>query len=115
MKYKVDEKGRLKLPKRVERFVIIVLCLICLFVAIYSICFNISLYKHAKITNAVVIEIRNNPRGYVEYEYYIDGERYDNSPRISGMRTKVSVGDTIKILYDSINVSHSRPVDWSVW
>ena len=55
MKYEVDEKGQLKLPKKVERWFCIIMWSLLLILVIRGIVFHTSLSKYGKTTKGVVI------------------------------------------------------------
>ena len=57
MQYEVDEKGQLKLPKKVERWFCIIIWSLLLILVIRGIVFHTSLSKYGKTTKGVVIEI----------------------------------------------------------
>ena len=117
MKYEVDEKGQLKLPKKVERWFCIIIWSLLLILVIRGIVFHTSLSKYGKTTKGVVIEIDIGGKtdDTFDYEYYVNGRIFIGYTSLSNMPYKVQIGDTIEILYDSTNVSRSRPLDWKPW
>ena len=112
MKIYFDEKGILHISKKLGILIVgvQVFFLICLLA--YCIYDSNSLSKHAKITNAVVVEVERGLSGYAFYEYCVDGKKYNEAVRKRRMSYRMQIGDTIRIYYDSTRVNRSRPVDW---
>jgi hypothetical protein len=113
MKYKTDEKGRLTLPKKVERWLFIICISFTLFVILYAYHYRYSVNKYGKITIGVVVDIHRGVKtnNTFDYEYIVNDKKFIGGANLSKMPYKIQIGDTLDIRYDSTCVNRSRPVD----
>jgi len=104
----------MKLTKKQDRWLSIVIWSLLIVIVIRGIVFNTSLSKYGKTTKGVVVEIdRAGKTDTFDYEYCVNDRVFVGHTSLAGM--PIQIGDTIEILYDSTNVSRSRPLKHTPW
>lgn len=70
-----------------------------------------SLSDNLVYSKAVIIKFSSGPKGrcYVDYSFYADEKQYFGSGRHYPKSDTFSIGDSIRIVYDSTNPEYSKP------
>lgn len=82
-----------------------------LFIIIGGVVKNNSLSVNLNYTNAVITDFRSGPRlsNYFDYDFTIDGKRYQGSGEYYPKKESLSIGDSILIVYDGTNPDNNKP------
>lgn len=100
----------MKISKKTRDYLIIVIggtfILSVLFLGLY---FTKSLEENGVETKGMLFETRQwKGRSYVLYRYVVDGEEYSNSIKYNPENEYFELGDSCRVVYDSINPSISK-------
>lgn len=110
-----------KMKNILAYFVIVFSVLFVLSVTIWQTNRNISLDKNLKYGKAVITEFGLSGKGlhYLNYEFVVDGKKYQGSGVHYPHTDTLSIGDTIEIFYDETDPENNtqlrsyRPSFWS--
>ena len=97
-----------------KRF-IYVIALIYIIIAIYigiiiPLKNNKSLKNNLQYEKAIIFSFDTGARAsrYINYEFFVDGERYQGDSRYYPQSNILSLGDTIIVVYDKTNPNNNR-------
>ena len=116
---KLDQKEQQRIKKGEMPFVI--LGIIFFTVMIYGLFISQkeynSLKENWKYTDGIIYEFYLGTRAIwrLSYDYSVDSNKYQGYGRWYPNTDTLSVGDTIKIVYDTTNVSYSRTARDARW
>ena len=70
-----------------------------------------SLEEHIEHTNAVVVKLYSSTRmsNYLDYKFFVGKKEYHGSGYWYPKSDTLSVGDSINIVYDTINPKNNEP------
>ena len=92
-------------------FIAALFIILCVFLLYTDIQKEKSLRANFEYTHAVILSFSSGPRGryYLDYNYFVNGIKYQGSGKHYPKSDILSIGDTIVVVFDKTNPVNSRP------